>query len=459
MTPRAALAALLVATTLGCRWRLRETPDAALPDAPAAPPPGPPRLPPCARPGPSARPRAGDGILHAALTLDRPAAADIGRGACLGDLDGDGAEELVLLRADAFAEVYDPASLCLRTTIAVPPFARACEVGDLDGDGRPELALAHAVRFAQRLDERHEGRVLDSVTAGHVEPEAADGARWRWRWPAGWSFAEDRHVRGVGHVLAVSDLDGDGRRELAVAGTVTTTAPARGAFVRVWEFAPEGCAEERACPRAVQEHEFFDALDTNDLFVADIDDDPGAELVADLGCNGGGVFAFDGRWGQGPRVLASVGQASHGALADVDGDGALDYLAATTPRCAGGLGPPTALRWLRPRDGALRHHAAAPHPAFARATQAMVAALDVIEDARPEALYCAREGDTLAAHALRCDLFAVDPPHLDPVWSWTEPDAHPDMLSRVLVRDLDRDGLDDALVITQARVHLLRSGP
>jgi hypothetical protein len=452
---RAALAlALALAALTACRWRLRETPA-----PPVDAPPPPMRLPACLRDGPPTRPHTFVGPLRAARTLDRPAAADIGRGACLGDLDGDGAAELVVLRADAFAEVYDPLALCIRTTLAVPPFARACEVADLDGDGLPELALAHSLRFGQRLDERFEGRVLDSVTAGHVEPDAPDGARWRWRWPAAWAFAEDRHVRGVGHVLAATDLDRDGRRELAVAGTVTFDAPQRGAFVRVWEFAPEGCAGERGCPRAVQEHEFFDALDTNDLLVADIDDDPGPELVADLGCNGGGVFAFDGRWSSPPRALASLGQPSHGALADVDGDGDLDYLAATTPRCSGGVGPPTALRWLRPVEGALRHYAAAPHPAFTSAPQAMVAALDVLEDARPEALLCARDGDTAGDQRLRCDLFAFEAPHIDRVWTWTEPDGHPDMLSRILVRDLDGDGLDDALVVTQARIHQLLSGP
>ena len=64
-------------------------------------------------------------------------------------------------------------------------------------------------------------------------------------------------------------------------GRTRGAAPPRGAFVRVWEFAPEGCAGERACPRAAQQHEFFDALDTNDLFVADVDGDPGPELVAE----------------------------------------------------------------------------------------------------------------------------------------------------------------------------------
>ena len=40
-----------------------------------------------------------------------------------------------------------------------------------------------------------------------------------------------------------------------------------------------------------------------------------------------------------------------------------------------------------------------------------------------------------------------------------EPAVHPDMLSEILVEDVDRDGRDDAIVVTQSRVHLLRGQP
>lgn len=458
MSPGARRSLLLGAALLagGCRWTLRASPepavDAAVDAAEAATAS---RLPRCVDPGPEA---AAEGPLTA-RTLLRPTTADVGRGACLGDLDRDGAPELVVLRADAFAEVYDPRTLCLRTTLDVPPYARACTIEDLDGDGAPELALAHSVRFAARLDERYEGRALDSVTAGHVEPADERGARWRWRWPAAWSFAEDRHVRGVGHVLVALDLDGDGARELAVAGTVTTGGRAQNAFVRAWEFAPGGCAGERRCPRAVYNREFFDALDTNDLFAVNVDGDPAEELVADLGCNGGGLFGVDATWDQAPTLLASIGQPSHGAFADLDGDGALDYLAATTPRCSGGFGPPTALRWLRPVGAAFRYYAEAPHPAFPGAAQHMVTAIDALGDRRPEALQCARALDPLADHRVRCDLYSFDAPHLDPELTWTEPEAHADMISRLLAADVDGDGRQEALVVTQSRVHLLRWAP
>jgi len=457
--------ATVLALLPACRWTLRESPrvdaavEAAVTDAAVTDASVPLRLPRCPGPGADALPDVPFGPLRASLVLRRPVSADIGRGACLGDLDGDGAQELVVLRADPFAEVYDPDTLCLRTTLTVPPYARACEVADLDGDGRPELALAHSIRFGARLTERWEGRALDSVTAGHVEPDDATGARWRWRWPMAWSFAEDRNVRGVGHVLAALDLDGDGRRELAVAGTITGEAPVRQGFVRVWEFAPTGCAGERACPDAVHDHEFFDTPDVNDLFVTSVDDDPAPELVADLGCTGGGVWVFDGAWSSPPRNVASLGQSSHGAFADLDGDGAQDYLAATTPRCNGGYGPPTALRWLRPEGGLFRHYAEARHPTAVRTQQPMVAAVDVLGDPRPEALFCARDTENPAGARMRCDLYAFEAPHIDLVGSWTEPDALADILSRMLVADVNRDGHDDALVVTQSRVYLFRASP
>ncbi len=433
-----------------CRWQLRPLPeppqDSAVADAA-------PSLPQCTQAASApVRPADPSAPFEYRAVLSRPTAADIGRGACLGDLDGDRAPELVVLRADSLAEVYDPRTLCLRSTVVVPPHARACLVDDLDGDGRPELALAHSVRFSARFREQYQGRAQDSVTVGHVEPPAAGQAQWRWRWPAQWSLGEDRHVRGVGHVLVALDLDRDGDRELAVAGTITSDERTQRAFVRAWEFTAEGCADERRCPRSAYDRDFFDALDTNDLFVVSVDDDPEPELALDLGCNGGGLFAID-RWDRAPSMLASVGQPSHGAFGDVDGDGSQDYLAAITPRCAGGAD--TSLRWLRPSGGSYRYFNEAITPEHRRAAQHMVAAVDVLGDARPEALACTRNSDAVGTYPVRCDLYAFDPPHIDRVWSWVEPDAHADMISRLLVGDVDGDLRDDVLIVTQSRVHLL----
>ncbi|MBL8685489.1 MAG: hypothetical protein JNK05_40310 [Myxococcales bacterium] len=452
MTPwrKGALCAI-AALSIGCRWTLRALPeesrDAATTEL---------TLPQCATAGPEPNASQPDGgaPLHHHVTLARPTTADIGRGACVGDLDGDATIELVVLRADAFAEVYDPRSLCLRATIDVAPYGRACLIDDLDGDGRPELAIAHSVRFGARLRETYQQRALDTVTVGHVEPPEAGSTQWRWRWPASWSLAENRHVRGVGHVLASLDLDRDGRRELAVAGTITNEERTQSAFVRAWEWSPEGCAGERACPRSVYDREFFDTLDVNDLFVVSTDEDAEPELAIDLGCNGGGLFAVDSNWSRAPTLLASVGQPSHGAFGDVDGDGRNDYLAAITPRCTSGAD--SALRWLRPRDGSYRYYTEVATIEHRRGAQIMAAAIDALGDRRPEALVCTRNIDAAGRHPIRCDLYSFDPPHIDLRWSWVEPDAHADMISRIIVADTDGDQREDAIVVTQSRVHILR---
>lgn len=274
-----------------------------------------------------------------------------------------------------------------------------------------------------------------------------------WRWPASWSLSEERHVRGVGHVLVTLDLDRDGRRELAVAGTVTEEAPFRNAFVRAWEWSPEGCIGERACPQSVFDESFFDTLDTNDLFVASVDEDEEPELAFDFGCQGGGLASVDS-WDARPVLRASIGQPAHGAFADVDGDGRLDFLAPITPRCGGGA--PTALRWLEPIGGAYRYFNEARNRHIEGPAQVMVATPDVLGDRRPEALVCTRSIAATVAHPARCDLYRFDRPHIDHVWTWVEPEAHPDMLSRMLVSDVDSDGIDDVLLITQSRVHLFR---
>lgn len=450
--------ALLLVCAAGCRWTLRP-PDASAQqnasdasdaddasDASASPacvgdPPSP----------PSDRDERGP-LVHE-RTLVRPTSADIGRGACLGDVDNDGHVELLVLRADPFVALYDPRTLCARGTIAVPPYGRACIVDDLDGDGSPELALAHSVRFGARMRERYDERTMDSVTVGHLGISQTDRRTITWTWPQSWALAEERHVRGVGHVLATLDLDRDGRRELAVAGTVTEETPYQNAFVRAWEWAPEGCIGERACPQSVFDNTFFDTLDTNDLFVASVDDDSEPELAFDFGCQGGGLASVD-RWDARPVLRASIGHPAHGAFADLDGDDRLDFLAPITPRCGGGA--PTALRWLEPIDGAYRYLSDARNPHFEGPAQVMVATPDVLGDRRPEAFVCTRSIEATASHPVRCDLYSFDRAHIDRIWSWIEPESHPDMISRMLVIDVDHDTIDDVLVVTQSRVHLFR---
>ncbi len=398
-----------------------------------------------AGPTPPADPDPSSRLYHAA-SIERPMLEfGNGRGACLGDLDGDGETELVVPRADTIAEVYDPRTLCLRTTLRVREHARACAIGDLDGDGRAELALALNIQWGVHL--------APSVVVGHVEPSSADPSRWLWREPAMWALNETRNIRGIGTTLLILDLDNDGDRELVVGGTVTQTAPSSDAFVRAWEFTGEGaCGDERRCPNTVY-NQRFDSLDVQSLIVTQLDRDPEPELVAELGCNRGGLHRFDQRW-TAPVEIAAVGQPSNGAITDVDNDGALDYFAATTARCNGGVGPNAALRWLVQDGASFRYYTEIANPSVARNAQSFVVALDALYDPRPELFLCAREGDPARSARVRCDLYSVDRPFIDAEWSWTEPDAHPDFLSQLLVHDVDRDGLADVLAVSEARVQL-----
>ncbi len=407
-----------------------------------------PSIPRCASPGPMPPlDRDPSSRLWHAASLVRPVTSNAnGRGACAGDLDGDGVPELVVLRADGAAEVYDPATLCLRTTLDIRENARACVIDDLDGDARPELALALNLRWG--------AHTMPSVAVGHVEPSNEQGTRWQWREPMSWQLNETRNVRGIGTPLATIDLDNDGARELVVGGTVTNDAPRSDAFLRVWEFSEgPGCGDETRCPRGVY-NETFDALDTQTLVVAQLDADPERELLVELGCNRGGLHRFDRAWTR-PVELASIGQPSNGTLVDIDADGALDFFTATSPRCNGGVGPRSALRWLR-RDGeAFRYYNEIANPAVPGYAQAFVVALDALYDPRPELFLCTRDGDEARSTRVRCDLYSVDRPFIDAEWSWSEPDAHPDVLSHVLVLDANGDGLTDVLVVSEARVHLL----
>lgn len=389
--------------------------------------------------------------LYHAISLNRPVSGFAnGRGVCVGDLDGDGALELVALRPDDRADVLDPATLCVRATIRVPDFARGCVIDDFDADGEPDLALALNERFGVRTESPR-----TAVAIGHIDPPTAAGAPFGFRSPTAWQITESRNIRGIGVSIASLDLDRDGERELVVAGSVTQTPTYADAFVRAWEFSPTGaCLGESRCPRQVVDHT-FDSLDAQTLLVASTDSNPDDELHVELGCNRGGIFRFDNVWAP-PTEVGVIGQTSNGAFADLDGDGALDLLTATSPRCNGGAGGDSSIRWLRPEGGRFRYYTEVANPAIRRAAQAFVAPIDTIGDARPEALLCTRDADNTRALTVRCDLFYIDTPFFDPEWTWTEPGAgQADILSRVIVFDANRDGRNDALVVSEARLHLL----
>jgi hypothetical protein len=141
------------------------------------------------------------------LTLDPPARGRVELHV-LDDLDGDGVRELALVRHDLAPRRVELRSPHADRALLVAPQPRpfedrelawaeaVCSAGDVDGDGAPELAVGSPAR----IDGGHGMVELLSGRDGRCLAHALGGPRFG------------------GSMCALDDLDGDGARELAVAG-------------------------------------------------------------------------------------------------------------------------------------------------------------------------------------------------------------------------------------------------
>ncbi|MGE4605647.1 MAG: FG-GAP-like repeat-containing protein, partial [Myxococcota bacterium] len=213
----------------------------------------------------------------------------------LADIDGDDVLDVIVLDSDGpnvpdcRLDVYrgDGSAIFGRT------FAHSCltipTVADLDGDGRPEIIL---------LGSNGQISVIDH--AGH--PAAI--------WPQ--NFQIDDAFDYI--APSVGDLDGDGGLDIVVP-----------AINKVYAFASNGLALE-GWPIAVA------CCDPSIPALADLDADGTLEVV--IGDRDGTIHALDHRgavldgW---PIVLDGPANTTP-ALADIDGDGALDVVAVTGDR-------------------------------------------------------------------------------------------------------------------------------
>lgn len=371
-----------------------------------------------------------------------------GGSGCVGDVDGDGRREYVLPRMAEPSELIG-ADLCSRGRVLLPEHARDCVVADVDGLPGDELVVLSSVGWTAE----------SRVTVGRVERATpADWTAERYVWRELAAFDERRPVSPIGAPHAVvTDLDGDGRAELAVSGNY----PA--AFVRSWERGADRWEPHFAQDLAAT------LDDTNGLLAGDVDGDGAAEVVVLGGCTRAGrhLLRVFGAWSPERWSDTELAGPAVGALADLDGVAPPELVLTERVSC-GELGPaPTSALQVRRYDPATGTLALVAARVTANATResAFAVGLDVVGSAAQEVLLCTAPM-SVAAPPRTCRLFALrdgSPATLEPVPSeavpfvWTSP-ARRAVLSSVLVDDLDGDGAREVFVQGQEHVDVLR-GP
>ncbi|MEL4179033.1 FG-GAP-like repeat-containing protein [Roseateles sp. PN1] len=291
-----------------------------------------------------------DGSLAEGVPLSPPSACAV-TGLVAGDLNGDGRQDLLVNRASCGLDIYLQSSvgqLQFDRNMASPSSVGAVvRLADMNGDGR-----------------------LDIVTFG------ADNAVVQvWRNNAGSWLLNDSVAVSVaiagGLDLAVGDLNGDGRPDIAV--TAQSLSGYAGAALLY-----QGADGHLGAPVMLM---VADQNETaNSVAIGDLNGDGRADLVLSYRSNGLALFA-QGSGGQ-LGVMQRLGEGSSPLLlADLNGDGRLDVL-------MGGVFTSSFVTRLQTSDGNLA--AEASYPAKFKGVSAYTGVMalgDVNGDGRPDVIF------------------------------------------------------------------------
>ncbi|MBZ5538694.1 MAG: FG-GAP-like repeat-containing protein [Acidobacteriia bacterium] len=231
------------------------------------------------------------------------------------DVVGDSGKEIIVALEDGHIYLYDQATKALLSTLTTSADGlTGLDVADVDGDGANELVICttnHLYVYSGNSSFRWDlaGVGGADLIVGQMDADSAleiattdghviDGGTRsiQWTWPAGFGFR-----------LAAADIDGDGMKELIVAEQ----------WYHVWAYDVDRQLPKWSLPMD---------LDVGALLVADIDGDGSPEVLVGQG-QWGSVIAYD------PVTLQQKGairNPEHGvtnvAVGDVDRDGNVELL-------------------------------------------------------------------------------------------------------------------------------------
>ncbi|MCA9546135.1 MAG: VCBS repeat-containing protein, partial [Myxococcales bacterium] len=133
--------------------------------------------------------------VHAASTVDLPGDPGVLLNHARGDLDGDGAADLVLLTRGGAVVLRQTAAGFERVGDPLGPCFDAADVGDLDGDGRADLVL---------------GAFVVGQPGQLCQEANPDGGGLTVMWGDGALGFEAQPIGGLGFHVTVADMNGDG---------------------------------------------------------------------------------------------------------------------------------------------------------------------------------------------------------------------------------------------------------
>ncbi|MBL8682192.1 MAG: VCBS repeat-containing protein [Myxococcales bacterium] len=393
-------------------------------------------------------------LSHVAAIPRESGGSSNGATGCVGDVDNDGTREFVLVRMNEPSSLIG-ADFCVRGRVLLPEYARGCLVAEIDGDtsnGRELVVYGNDGWYG--TGSIHVGRVIRRP-AGDPSVEA-------FVWRSLWVMDERRHIAAFGapHV-AVTDLDRDGRPELAAAGNIPT------GFVRAWELDPPGAS--RAW-RSILDVDTSGVLTDNaGILSGDVDGDGDSEVVVPGSCGFRGNNHSIRVWQQwtSPPSVTNTDRPAQAVLADFDPSPGLEMAYARRTMCTdepaldAGVPTPYTLEVRRFDTTSMTFVTmASTLPQNRQRDVNLVAAVDVEATPAPELVYCSVPSTGLT-RVRTCRVFRYVPgatPSLADVgFSWSSPPILGGV-DELIVDDLDNDGAKEIFLAGQEHVDVLR-GP